>query len=213
MRWKAFFPLLILTFILISFDFIIKDKFNQTISLKVPNKITTGVASEFEKKLLSKATSALEFAKQNNYNSNFCFLIDLSLKSAQRRFFVYNLDTDTVLQSGLVTHGRCNEDWLEGRRYSNNVGSGCTSLGKYRIGKSYSGRFGLAYKLFGLETSNSNAYKRYVVLHSHECVPAEENGDEIYQSDGCPTISPSFLRSIAPLIDNSAKPVLLWIYE
>ena len=103
--------------------------------------------------------------------------------------------------------------WLEGRKYSNVPGCGCTSLGKYKVGYSYSGTFGLAYKLHGLEKTNSNAFKRYVVLHSHECVPEYPVGDDICQSDGCPTVSPGFLKEIKPLIASSPKPVLLWIFE
>ncbi|MGB8193143.1 MAG: murein L,D-transpeptidase catalytic domain-containing protein [Chitinophagaceae bacterium] len=165
-------------------------------------------------KLETKATAAKKFAVKNNYNPKFCFLIDMDLPSGQNRFFIYDLSTDSIMDAGLVTHGRCNESWLNGRKYSNQIGSGCTSPGKYKIGKSYSGKFGLAYKLYGLDSTNNNAFKRYVVLHSHECVP--ENAVDplpICQSDGCPTVSAGFLRKLAGMIDQSPKPVLLWIYE
>jgi hypothetical protein len=68
----------------------------------------------------------------------------------------------------------CNENWLEGRKYGNEVECGCTALGKYRIGNSYNGRFGQAFKLYGLERTNDKAFERFVVLHSHECVPETE---------------------------------------
>ena len=164
-------------------------------------------------KLRSKADDAALFAKQNNYNENTCFLIDMSLPSGQNRFFVYDLKKDTLQAAGLVTHGRCNEDWLEGRKYGNTVGCGCTSLGKYKIGYSYTGRFGLAFKLYGLEKTNSNAFSRFVVLHSHSCVPESEITDNICQSDGCPTVAPGFLQQLKVIINESKKPVLLWIFE
>jgi len=103
--------------------------------------------------------------------------------------------------------------WLEGRKYSNEPGCGCTSLGKYKIGNPYNGRFGLAFKLYGLDETNNNAFKRFVVLHSHGCVPETEVQDEICQSDGCPTVSPQFFQQLKPLINRSPKPVLLWIFE
>ena len=59
-------------------------------------------------------------------------------------------------------------------QFSNEEGSLCTSLGKYKIGSSYNGKFGLVYKLYGLDASNSNAFNRFVVLHSHSCVPNTE---------------------------------------
>ena len=137
----------------------------------------------------------------------------MTLPSGQNRFFVYNVAKDSVQISGLVTHGRCNEMWLEGRKYSNVPGCGCSSLGKYKVGYSYNGTFGLAFKLYGLDTTNYNAFKRYVVLHSHECVPEREVQDEICQSDGCPTVSPNFLKELQPILDKSSKPVLLWIFQ
>jgi hypothetical protein len=165
------------------------------------------------KKIRAKATEARDFAEDNGYNSSFCFLVDMSVASGKNRFFVYDFAKDTIGKTGLVTHGRCNEDWLEGRRYGNTVGCGCTSLGKYKIGQSYMGRFGLAFKLFGLDTTNDKAYRRYVVLHAHECVPESQIDGEICQSDGCPTVSPGFLKELDPMIKNSGKPVLLWIFE
>ena len=176
----------------------------------IPEKKTRPVVT---KKIVEKAAEAKRFATQHGYNERLCFLVSMSLPSGQNRFFVYDLKNDTVLNQGLVTHGRCNENWLEGRKYGNTPGCGCTSLGKYRIGYSYTGRFGLAYKLYGLESTNNNAFNRFVVLHSHDCVPDAASGNEICQSDGCPTVAPSFLRYLKPIIDRSDKPVLLWIFE
>ena len=164
-------------------------------------------------KLKKKSIEAISFIKKNGYNESVCFFIDMSLPSGQNRFFVYYIAKDSIQRSGLVTHGRCNQMWQEGRKYSNEPGCGCTSLGKYKIGNSYNGKFGLAYKLYGLDKTNNNAFKRFVVLHSHECVPGSEVQDEICQSDGCPTVSPGFLNQIRQIIDKSSHPVLLWIYE
>ena len=165
------------------------------------------------KKLKLKSTEAISFIKKNEYNQSVCFFIDMTLPSGQNRFFVYNIERNSIQTSGLVTHGRCNQMWLEGRKYSNEPGCGCSSLGKYKIGHSYNGKCGLAYKLYGLDKTNNNAFKRFVVLHSHECVPENEIQDEICQSDGCPTVSPQFLQQLKPLINQSSRPILLWIFE
>lgn len=165
------------------------------------------------KKIREKGRDAKLFTKQKGYNESTCFLVDMSLPSGQNRFFVYDINGDSVQQSGLVTHGRCNENWLEGRKYGNTIGCGCTSLGKYKIGYSYNGRFGLAFKLYGLDKTNDKAFARYVVLHAHSCVPESEVEDEICQSDGCPTVSPGYLQRLKKIITASQKPILLWIYE
>jgi hypothetical protein len=164
-------------------------------------------------KLQSKASSARTFVKQNYFDTSICFLIDMSLPANHNRFFVYNFSKDTILKSGLVAHGNCNQYWLEGRKYGNEIGCGCTSLGKYRIGKSYYGRFGLAFKLCGLDKTNSNAFNRFVVLHAHDCMPDHEVAEEVCQSNGCPMVSPNFLKQLEIIIKTSKKPVLLWIFE
>jgi hypothetical protein len=169
---------------------------------------------DLRKELKEEADSILPYAVKNKFNTDFCFIINMRMESGSNRFFIYDLSKDSVTDAGLVTHGRCNKTWLSGRKYDNKIGCGCTSLGKYRIGKPYNGTFGLAYKLHGLDNTNSNAFRRYVVLHSHECVPNEEvKPAPICQSDGCPTVSQAFLKKLATKIDASPKPILLYIYD
>lgn len=164
--------------------------------------------------LKKKAPEARRYASQHQLNEDQAFLIDMAEESGRNRFFVYSLKGDSILAAGLVTHGRCNQVWLTGRKYGNEVGCGCTSLGKYKVGASYQGRFGLAFKLHGLESTNSNAFKRYVVLHSHTCVAEKEIAPlPLCQSDGCPTVSPGFLEYLSEKIGASGKPILLWIYD
>ncbi len=172
---------------------------------------TSGVAGKSYHRLTGNRAQLKKFSKrlrkqnyllgQKGYNDAICLLVDMSLPSGQNRLFVYDLKKDSIRNSGLVTHGRCNQYWLEGRKYGNKVGSGCTSLGKYKVGNSYYGRFGLAWKLHGLEKTNDKAFERFIVLHSHECVPEAEVRDEICQSDGCPTVSAGFLQYLQPIIE------------
>ena len=169
-------------------------------------------AQEFLR-LKSKTLAARLFIKQNNFDTTIFFLVDMTLPAGKPRFFVYDLKRDVIQSSGLVTHGNCNQYWLEGRKYGNEIGCGCKSIGKYKIGKSYYGKFGLAFKLHGLEQTNSNAFKRYVVLHSHNCVPESEVADEICQSNGCPTVAPGFFKQLEVLLKKLNHPVLLWIFE
>lgn len=177
------------------------------------NPASTAKTTAAYKKAAKKAEEARPYVRSKHFNEQIVFLIDMQVASGQPRFFVYHLGKDSIINSGLVTHGRCNENWLEGRRYGNTIGCGCSSLGRYKIGYAYQGRFGLAYKLHGLDATNNKAFDRFVVLHSHECVPETSTPDEICQSDGCPTVSPGFLQYLKPVIDRSARPVLLWIYE
>ncbi len=164
--------------------------------------------------LREKAASLKKFARQRQMDESLFFILDMSISSGKNRFFVYDADKDSVLLKGLVTHGRCNQIFLAGRKYSNEQGSGCTSLGRYRVEGSYLGKFGTAYKLTGLDASNSNARSRAIVLHSHKDVPSYEIPcGEIVQSDGCPTVSPVFLKKLGQVLKNRTRPVLLYIFE
>lgn len=166
------------------------------------------------KKIQSKALGLKDYAVKNGFNSDRCFMIDMSIPSGRQRFFIYSFETGKVENAGLVTHGAGSITGGDELYFSNVPGSSCTSLGKYKIGNAYQGRFGLAYKLHGLDKTNSKAFERFVVLHGHSCVPA----DEVYPlpicpSLGCPTVAPEFLKKLAGYIDASGKPVLLEIYK
>jgi L,D-transpeptidase catalytic domain len=176
-------------------------------SLKMP------VADKSIKKINTYAIAAKQFTRENNFNTRFCFLIDMSIESGKNRFFVYDMKADSILTTGLVAHGCCNQNWLTGRKYGNTIGCGCTSLGKYKIANPYYGRFGLAYKLYGLDATNSNAYNRFVVLHSMQCIPENEVYPyPICQSDGCPAVSQVLFKELATFIPGN-HPVLLWIFN
>lgn len=151
-----------------------------------------------------------KYLKANKFNTTHCFLINMNIESGEKRFFVYNVSKDSVEIAGLVTHGSGTEG-SDTIQFSNQPNSLCTSLGKYKIGKSYQGKFGLAYKLHGLDNSNSNAFNRFVVLHGHSCVPSSQVPYSICQSWGCPTVAPSFLQQLQAYIDKSTKPILLEI--
>jgi hypothetical protein len=166
------------------------------------------------KKLNSRGNQLQQYAKQHAFNTSICFLIDMTIESGRNRFFIYDMQKDSILDAGLVAHGSCNKNWLSGRQYGNEVGCGCTSLGKYKIGNAYKGKFGTAYKLYGLDSSNSNAFNRFVVLHSFTCVPDEEvHPAPICQSLGCPMVSPPFMNKLATIINRSNKPILLTIFD
>jgi hypothetical protein len=165
-------------------------------------------------RLASYLNHAIKYAQQNGYSTEYCFLVDMGICSGKNRFFVYDLMKNIVASYGLVAHGNCNTHLLEEARFSNTPSCGCSSLGKYKVGASYRGEFGKSYRLYGLDSSNSNAFKRAIVLHSFGPVP----DDEIYpkvlcNSFGCPMVSRSFLNKLSEIIDKSKKPILLWIYN
>ena len=184
---------------------------NNNYSLHVKKE---GVRNVIYTRLKEKVAGLHDYLEEENFNTTICFFIDMNIHSGKKRLFVYNLEKDSVEMAGLVTHGSGSDRSGNCLYFSNEVGSNCTSLGKYKIGKPYNGKFGLAYKLYGLDKSNSNAFERFVVLHSHSCVPQEEvYPGSICESWGCPTVSPIFLQNLKKIIDASEKPILLKIFN
>jgi len=153
------------------------------------------------------------FSSNNAYNTQYSIVIDMSIRSGKYRLFLYDLNTNKILVKGLCAHGHCGNYMKRTIKFSNVSGSNCSSLGKFKIGAKYQGRFGTAYKLHGLDSTNSNAFSRFVVLHAHSCVPDEETITGICKSEGCPTVSPNILKELEPYLDQAEKPILLTILD
>ena len=154
-----------------------------------------------------------EYAILNGYSTKFCFLVDMSLPSGRNRFFIYDLEKGSVVSAALAAHGSCNTTFLSHPRFSNARDCGCTSLGKYKVGEFYKGQYGKSFRLYGLDNSNSNAFKRGVVIHGHDCVPNEEIYPRVLcNSFGCVMVSNNFFDRLSAIIQHSDKSIVLWVY-
>jgi signal recognition particle subunit SEC65 len=154
------------------------------------------------------------YAIQNGFSTEYCFLVDMSLPGGRKRFFVYDLAKGSIVYSGLVAHGSCNQTFLSRPRFSNSPGCGCSSLGKYKVGEFYRGKYGKSFRLYGLDNCNSNAYKRAVVIHGYDCVPDEEIYPRVLcNSEGCVMVSYKFFDKLSGIIKKSEKPIILWVYQ
>ena len=195
-----------------------KGKSGQNITIKDSSNLTSVDRVITEELLTSmlrtRLIDASKYSIANGFSSDYCFLVDMSISSGKNRFFVYDMKKDAVIFSGLVAHGSCNTHYLENARFSNKANSGCSSIGKYKVGASYRGEFGKSYRLYGLDSTNSNAYKRDIVLHSFGPIPDQEIYPRMLNNSfGCPMVSRSFLERLSLIIDQSEKPILLWIFQ
>lgn len=151
------------------------------------------------------------YALNNKCNQDYAFVIDMRIPSYKKRFFVYSLKRDSLLTSGFVAHGTGSETFRGELVFSNIPDSRCSSLGKYKIGASYKGMYGFSYKLTGLDSTNSKAMERAIVLHGHACVPDNQTSEwPICFSYGCPMVSPNFLQTLKGYISKQGKtPILM----
>lgn len=171
--------------------------------------------------LRAKAKEALSFCKTKKFNTNFCILIDMSLHSGVKRFFVWDLKGDSILNSFLVGHGCCNNPWSrddskDSPKFSNVDGSHCSALGKFKLGERAYSDWGIhiKYVMHGLDKTNNNALSRLIVFHSWEVV----SDTDVYPAGtpegwGCPTISNNSMKIIDPKLKTSKQPVLMWIFK
>jgi hypothetical protein len=171
-------------------------------------------------KLARKAADALAYARANKLGTEYAILIDMSLHSGVKRFFLWDFEKKNVAHAALVGHGCCNKPWSrtdsrELAGFSNVEGSHCSSLGKYKLGARLHSDWGIGikYEMHGLEESNSNALSRFIVFHGWDVVPDEEVWPEgTPEGWGCPTVSNASMRLVDSILQTSKKPVLMWIY-
>lgn len=160
------------------------------------------------------ASSIRRFASQKGFSSRYAFLIDMNLSSGKNRFFIYDFVKDTIVASGLVAHGSCNTRFLYEPQFSNTPQCGCTSIGRYKVGEANEGRFGKAFKLYGLDSTNANAFQRNIVLHGYKDIPDNEvYPNPIPNSLGCPMVSYSFLDKASRILKSERRPILLRVYQ
>jgi hypothetical protein len=178
-----------------------------------PSKVIQPVSNPKEK-LEGQINKVKRFVNgTSKYNTEIAFFIDMEIASGKKRFFIYDLKNNRLLDKGLVGHGSGSETGIPGKlKFSNTKNSLCTSLGKYSIGNFYKGTFGKAYKLYGLDKTNSNAFDRNVVLHKYFDVPFDEQENDICNSYGCPMVNEIFFGEIEKIVDNSKKKIILTIY-
>jgi hypothetical protein len=198
----------VLTSLGLGYYWYLKKSFSMSTHIKLVSD------DETQKRLRSKVQEIETFLKQNpKYNDEIIFMADLKIHSGKNRFFIYDLKDQKVTDRGLMAHGSGSETGLEGElKFSNIPDSHTTSLGKYAIGNDYVGKFGKAYKLYGLDQSNSKAFDRFIVLHHYDKVPYEEQTNPIVNSLGCPMVNEKFFTRLAEIIDHSEKPLLLYLY-
>lgn len=172
--------------------------------------------SEVEFARLTNHVSEIKTFTTTNrgYSKKIAFLVDMKIKSGKNRFFVYDLENDQIIDQGLVAHGSGSETGIKGDilQFSNTPNSNCSSLGRYSIEKSYTGVFGKAFRLHGLDETNSNALKRAIVLHRYKEVPDEEKEYYIINSHGCPMVSEVFFKRLEKVIESSNSKIMLYMY-
>jgi hypothetical protein len=175
----------------------------------------------------SNISEIYDYCKDNGYSMEYCFLTDFSKPSGIKRFYIYSFKENKIVDKSLCAHGlgKCDNVFETIYKtfkttfkptFSNEKGSCYSSLGKYKVGwltqmsKSY---FKEGYILYGLDSTNSNAKEREILIHRGNlgfetfplpCLPV---------SKGCFAVSNSMMEHIKDIKKQSDKPILLYAYK
>ena len=176
-----------------------------------------------------RAEEALEYCKKNGYSTEYCLLVDYGRHSGRARFFLWDFKKEKPVLKSLCAHGYGKGSTAMRPVFSNEVGSFCSSLGHYKVGKEKTmgkpkGRKALV--LYGKDKTNSNALQRGILIHPVSLpnfsiypllIPVKVHtvfGHKIRpKSEGCITIPFRKYSKVVETAKSSSKPSMLWVYE
>ena len=170
----------------------------------------------FSNRLSSYAKELCDFCRSNGYNGRVGLLMDLSRHSGLRRFVVWDFEKAKALHKFPASHGSGSPRSHVRSAYaacSNVDGSHLSSLGRALVAERYEGRYGVAYRLDGLDESNSALRQRCGVLHgwqyttSFAIYPLPTVG-----SWGCPVLSRRAMKMLDKILQQEQN-VVLWVYK
>lgn len=164
----------------------------------------------------TRAAELYAFCREGGYNTRVALLMDLGRHSGRRRFVVWDFQQGKALHSFPASHGSGSVQSHVRSAYaecSNEDGSHLSSAGRALVAERYVGRYGVAYRLDGLDETNSALRKRCVVLHgwryttSFPIYPFPTVG-----SWGCPVLSRRAMRKVDEILQREQR-VVLWMYK
>lgn len=156
---------------------------------------------------------AYDYASKNGlYNATIIY-VDFGKGSGINRLYIYDIPNRKILYKCKVLNGKGGNN-----KFSNKVGSNCSSLGLYKLLEE--SRMSNGYKcirLKGLSSTNSNALKRGIVIHPSilaSCIPFQFPGNFplTNASEGCFSVSFKDFSQIIE-ITRSKKEVYLYAFH
>lgn len=168
-----------------------------------------GVASAASKlptnRLVARAKSELARLSSSVAHTDRVAITDFSRPSWEPRFFILDMQAGKV-DAYRTTHGRGSDQahsgWL--KQFSNVPGSNASSRGAYLTAEHYEGIHGSSMRLDGLDTDNSNARDRAIVVHGAWYANPEmiSKYGKLGRSEGCFAFAeaelPTILEKLGP---------------
>ena len=180
--------------------------------LWVCQNLSNACAMSLLKHIRERVCMLRAWCHRHDYNTRIVIFVDLSLHSGRNRFVVWDFEREQPLLICPVSHGSGSAKPHKRTAYaevSNEDGSHLSSVGRVLVAERYEGRYGVAYRLDGLDSSNSNLRSRCVVLHSWRYTTSFP----IYPlptvgSFGCPVISRKMMARLDSILKNESRVVM-----
>ena len=180
--------------------------------LLVCHNLLSVLKMSLRSRVAKRAKALREFCRKEGYNTDVALFVDLARHSGRRRFVAWSFEQNAPIFTCPVSHGSGAKESHVRSAYaevSNVDGSHLSSLGRALVAERYEGRYGVAYRLDGLDESNSNLRPRCVVLHgwehttSYPIWPRSTVG-----SHGCPVLSRAMMRSLDEMLQSKQRVVI-----
>ena len=142
-------------------------------------------------------------------DANYLCIVNFGKHSGEERFFIYNVRNNKYEYSGLVQHGNGKGNTASKPKFSNVIGSNCSSLGLYKItckDNMHSWPGAPCFRMVGLDSTNSNAMARGILIHpslTRTLMPFEVWGLDLpltWESQGCFAVSCNTMYEISKRI-------------
>ena len=149
--------------------------------------------SPYEQRILEAASRESGRTQAQLWRTDIVGIADFAQPSWKPRLHFANLENGTV-RSFLLAHGKGSDPEHDGwlKTFSNVHGSEATSRGAYLTCEWYKGKYGTSIRLVGLDTDNSHALERAIVMHPAWYVDATmiSKWGKIGRSEGCFAMAP-----------------------
>lgn len=163
-------------------------------------------------RVAKRAEALREFCCKEGYNTDVVLFVDASRHSGRRRFVAWSFERNAPMFTCPVSLGSgAKESHVRSAyaEFSNNEGSHLSSLGRALVAERYEGRYGVAYRLDGLDESNSNLRPRCVVLHGWEYTTSYPIWPRaMVGSHGCPVLSRAMMQSLDEILQSRQRVVI-----
>ncbi|QQL50491.1 murein L,D-transpeptidase catalytic domain family protein [Mucilaginibacter ginkgonis] len=140
----------------------------------------------------------LKSAHKLPQNSNILTVVDFSKPSREKRLWIVDLFSKSLLLNTWVAHGQGSGDDMASH-FSNNDESHQSSLGFYVTDDIYMGKHGRSLRLDGMDQGfNDHARNRAIVLHAADyvCQNTINQLGRLGRSFGCPAVSPEVVDQV-----------------